>query len=196
LADIHGDVERLAQLIARLRDQGADRFVVLGDIIYDTHNADETVSLLTACDAVGVWGNHELALCVEPDEEIRQMYSPTVMDYFAQLQPRLELGSVLLSHTFPTEDAREVLAFYVGRLDEFALIERCFAEFPHRVMICGHFHRWYAATPRGPLDWSGERPLLLAENERYFIVMGAVMKGAAAILDSERNVLIPIDLSA
>ncbi|QDV45300.1 Calcineurin-like phosphoesterase superfamily domain protein [Stieleria neptunia] len=195
LADIHGDVNQLAKAIERLRRESVDTFVLLGDVIYDSRHADEIVELLRSCGAIGVWGNHELGLCVDPDVEMRQWYSESVMEFFSTLQPRLELEDVLVSHTFPTEDARDVLSFYVGVPEESDVIENCFARLPQRIMISGHFHRWFAATPSGKLDWKGEGPLDLASEDRYFIVVNAVMNGFAAVLDLERNLLVPMELS-
>ena len=194
LADIHGEVEKLSRAIDRLREHSVDKFVLLGDVIYDTRDADETVTLLRSCDAVGVWGNHELSLCVEPEEEVRELYSDSVMRFFSTLRPRLELGDVLVTHTFPTEDASEVLSYYVGHPEEERLIQNCFEMLPHRIMVCGHFHRWFSATPMRRVEWKGERALKLSADERYFIIIAAVMHGFAAILDDERNVLDPIRL--
>jgi predicted phosphodiesterase len=196
LADIHGDVNNLSRAIERLRQHDVDEFVLLGDVIYDTRDADETVQLLQACGAVGVWGNHELGLCVDPEDEVRQMVSDTVMHYFSKLQPSLEFGDVMVSHTFPTEDARDVLSYYVGEPDDEELLALCFETKPHRIMICGHFHRWFAATPFGRLNWNGQRTLQIDPNERYFIIIDAVMGGFAAVLDDDRNLLIPIELAA
>jgi predicted phosphodiesterase len=41
LADIHGDVRKLSRAIERLRQEGVDKFVLLGDVIYDTRDADQ-----------------------------------------------------------------------------------------------------------------------------------------------------------
>jgi len=196
LADIHGNVSNLAMAIQRLRQERVDRFVVLGDIIYDTRNADQTVDLLRSCDAIGVWGNHELGLCVEPDPEIRESYSPSVMDFFKTLQPKLEIHDVLLSHTFPTEDAKEVLSYYVGEPTDQELIDRCFERLPHRLMISGHFHRWFASTPSGRCNWTGEQTLVLDPEQRYFCVVAAVKDSFAAILDLGQNALTPIALES
>jgi predicted phosphodiesterase len=192
LADIHGDVRNLLRAIAQLRQREVDRFVLLGDVIYDTRHADETVELLQSCGAVGVWGNHELGLCVEPEDEVRMLYSDKVMRFFSSLQPSLEFGDVLVSHTFPTEDAREVLSYYVGQPEEDGFVANCFERLPHRIMISGHFHRWFAATPVARVEWNGEHTLQLSPNERYFIIIDAVMGGFAAVLDDDQNVLDPI----
>jgi predicted phosphodiesterase len=194
LADIHGDVKNLSRAIEKLRQQAVDRFVLLGDVIYDTSHADETIELLQSCDAVGVWGNHELGLCVEPEDEVCTLYSDNVMRFFRSLQPRLEFADVLVSHTFPTEDAQEVLSYYVGKPEQDGLVANCFESLPHRIMISGHFHRWFAATPIGRIEWNGERSLQLCPDERYFIIIDAVMHGFAAVLDYDRNVLNPICL--
>lgn len=194
LADIHGDVRNLSLAIEKLRNQRVDKFVLLGDVIYDTNNADETVALLKSCGAVGVWGNHELGLCVDPEEDVRQLYSETVMQFFGTLRPSLELGNVLVSHTFPTENASEVLSYYVGFPEEDGLRRECFESFSHRVMAIGHFHCWFAATRDQVLRWHGEQPLSMTPAERYFVVIGAVSDGFAAVLDCENNSLIPISL--
>jgi predicted phosphodiesterase len=43
LADIHGDVRKLSRAIERLRQEGLDKFVLLGDVIYDTRTVDHRV---------------------------------------------------------------------------------------------------------------------------------------------------------
>ncbi|WP_182870572.1 metallophosphoesterase family protein [Rhodopirellula sp. JC639] len=193
LADIHGDVENLQKAIARLRQEHVDQFIVLGDVIYQSSHADATVELLRSCDAVGVWGNHELGLCVDPDDDLRELYSTNAMRFFGTLRPRLEIGDVLFSHTFPTEDASDILAYYVGEPEDDDWVGGCFRRFHHQIMLIGHFHRWLAATPAGKLDWRGERPLVLEPDQRYFVVMQAVMNGFAAVLDDTQNKLTPIE---
>jgi hypothetical protein len=86
-------------------------FVVLGDVIYDSRNATETVELLTECGAVGVWGNHELGLCVDPDEEIRELFTPAVMNFFQKLKPKRTIGDVLFSHIQPNYDASDPVSY-------------------------------------------------------------------------------------
>ncbi len=193
LADIHGHVENLAKVITRLRREQVDEFVVLGDVIYDRRQATETVALLKDCGASGVWGNHDLALCLEPDDEIRRLFSPSVIDYFATLTSHYEVGPCLFSHTLPHQDAGDPTSYYTApRPHQEGALDECFARFPQRILLCGHFHRWLAATPAGRLAWKGEEPLNLDPGGRCFVVIHAVMQGHAAILDDQRNVLLPI----
>jgi predicted phosphodiesterase len=195
LADIHGDVENLSKAIERLREESVDVFVVLGDVIYDKRNASETVALLKDCGAIGVWGNHELGLCVEPSDELRRLYPGPVMEFFSTLDAHLEHGDVLYSHSLPDQDARDPTSYYLGpRPDQPGALDRCFSQFRRRAILVGHFHRWLAATPAGRLAWNGERPLRLAPGERYLFVIHAVMDGWAAVLDDEHGVLTPIQL--
>jgi predicted phosphodiesterase len=195
LADIHGHVENLRKAIERLTREQVDRFVVLGDVICDSRNAIETVAILKDCGAVGVWGNHELGLCVDPNDAIRATYTEPVMEFFSTLTSRLELDDLLLSHTLPNQDASDPLSYYLGpRPHMDRALNDCFSHFPHRVMMVGHFHRWFAATPAGRIAWNGCEPMKLKAEARYFFVINAVMRGWAAIVDNDRDVLIPIQL--
>src|SRR4051794_23949367 len=95
LADIHEDVEGLALALERLRAEGVDRLVVLGDVIYHGRDAAETVRLLADAGAVGVWGNHDLGLCLEPVDWVRSRFAGPVLDFMQTLRPRLELEGCL-----------------------------------------------------------------------------------------------------
>ena len=193
LADIHGHVDHLRNALDRLKREQVDVFVVLGDVIYDRSNAVETIALLKGCGAVGVWGNHELGLCVEPDDEIHALFPEPVLEFFSTLAPRFELGELLFSHTLPYQDASDPSSYYSGsRLHEKGALDECFSSFPHRVMMCGHFHRWFAATPARQIAWDGDEPIRLDRDNRYFFAINAVMSGYAAVLDDEQNVLSPI----
>lgn len=195
LADIHGDVTQLQIAIARLREAGVDRFVVLGDVIYDANQSAETVALLEEIEAIGVFGNHELGLCNEPEEEIFELFDSSVMSYFAKLTPHLLVGDVRLSHNLPTQDATDPYDYYLGKKpnDPDALRE-CFAAFPQRIMLIGHYHRWMAASTKGRFKWKEGQTISLDPNERYLFVIHAVMDGWAALLDDVANELMPISL--
>lgn len=80
LADIHGHVGNLRKVIARLRLERVDLFVVLGDVIDNGVNASETVAMLKDCEAVGVFGNHELGLCVDPEGDLRARCDDWIAD--------------------------------------------------------------------------------------------------------------------
>ena len=195
LADIHGDVEKLRKAITSLSRKQVDQFIVLGDVICDRSNATETVALLTDCGAIGVWGNHELGLCVDPDDEIRAMYTAPVLEYFSSLSAHLEFDDLLFSHTLPSEDASDPLSYYLGQYPlADSTLNNSFDQFPHRVMMIGHFHCWLAATPAGPIAWDGSKPMELKSQNRYLFVINAVMYDWTAVFDDDTNVLTPIHL--
>jgi hypothetical protein len=195
LADIHGHVQNLRTAVNRLSNERVDLLVVLGDIICDRSNATETVALLKECKAVGVWGNHELGLCVDPDDEIRELYTQPVMEFFNTLNSHFQRGSLLFSHTLPDQDASNPLSYYLGpRPQEEGALDGAFSRFPHRLIMVGHFHCWFAATPAGRIAWEGQEPIKLDSDERYFFTIHAVMSGWAAVVDDEEDVLLPIRL--
>ncbi len=197
LADIHGNLENLRSALARLEREAVDKTIVLGDLIESRRNAVETVALLKARDAVGVWGNHELALCVEPQPQIRAAYTESVVEYFSTLVARFELGDLLFAHTLPSQDATDPAAYYLGpHPHEAGALDDSFARFPHRIMFVGHFHRWFAATPHASISWDGSEPIEFESRQRYLVIVHAVLNGWCAVYDSSTNVLKPLAVSA
>ncbi len=195
LADIHGHADLLRAAIQKLRNSDVDRFIVLGDVIYDSRNASETIALLEDCHAVGVWGNHDLGLCLEPEKWANSQFHPSVVDFCGRLAPRYEMGDLLFSHTFPSQDPADPVAYYLGpNPDSLAAFGECFALFPHRVIFIGHFHRWLLVTPEGPIEWNGQHSMEFDPTRRYFVIVDTVMNGSAAIFDDATSVLTPIQL--
>ncbi|MCA9071603.1 MAG: metallophosphoesterase family protein [Planctomycetaceae bacterium] len=195
LADIHGQVDNLQIALKKLRDLEVDRFIVLGDVIYDSRSASETIALLQEHHAVGVWGNHDLGLCLEPNEWALSHFSKPVIEFFGTLESRYEVGDLLFSHTFPHQDPTDPTAYYLGpRPEDPWSFEESFSLFPHRVMFVGHFHRWLIAARDQHPEWDGVQPLQLVPTERYFVIVNAVMNGWAAIFDESVNILTPIRL--
>jgi hypothetical protein len=194
LADIHEDVEGLAVALALLRRESVDQVVVLGDLFETGRRIGETVALLAQAGAVGVWGNHDLGLCHEPEEQVRARYAGPVLDYMATLRPRLELAGCLFSHGLPCWDPADPAVYYTGatpatdkgRLASFAA-SRC------RVTFVGHFHRWLAATPEEPLAWDGG-PITLDAGQWHLVVVAAVCDGWCATYDADAGRLVPWQL--
>jgi len=63
---------------------------------------------------------------------------------------------------------------------------------PHRLMFAGHYHNWLLVTPDGIADWEGECPIRL-DGGRYFVVVGGLLEGRYAILDTETSQLVPFE---
>jgi hypothetical protein len=198
LADIHEDVEQLAAAIAHCRREGADRLFTLGDIFETGKRFAQAVDLLREADVAGVWGNHEFGLFAGRGDSVESQFDWTTLDYMHRLQARMEVEGVLLGHVLPCLDPTDVeQPWYVERAPDSAqAAARDFAAFPHRRMFVGHFHRWLAVTPDGPLAWSGDRPICFAPDRRYLVVVAAVCHGWCAIYDTEEDLFTPCDLRA
>jgi len=153
----------------------------------------ETVHLLKQVDAVGVWGNHDIALCFDPDESVRKRYGPAVIDFMGSLQPRLEIDGCLFTHVEPWLDPHKVedLWYFDGPPDSPEKLARSFAAVPHRVMFIGHMHRWLFGTPGGVIPWRGDRQLCLDCADRYLVVLHAVWDGKCALYDTRTGELTP-----
>jgi Calcineurin-like phosphoesterase superfamily domain len=195
LADIHEDVAKLALALQHFRREAVDQVLVLGDVFDTGQQLHEAVALLAGAGAVGVWGNHDLGLCFEPEERVRERYAGPIFDFMQTLRPRLEVADCLFSHGLPYWDATDPVVYYLGERPETAAGRaRSFEVADHAAYVVGHFHRWLAATPEGPLNWDGHSPLLLQPGQRHLVVVAAVCNGWCAMLDTDRRSLEPVCL--
>lgn len=194
LADIHEDVDRLAEAIARCRREGVDRLITLGDLYLDGRRFAETVRTLDESDVTGVWGNHEFGICHEPVDWVGSMFDAPTRAYMARLRPRIEIDGILMGHVLPRHDPTDFAQpWYIDRAPETA--EEAapdFAAFAHRRMFLGHYHRWLIATPDGAGPWSADHPFTFDRARRYLVVVAAVCDGSCAIYDTVADVLTPL----
>ena len=196
LADIHEDVLSLSQAIGILRQEGIDQLVVLGDLFFEGQRVTETADLLISSGAVGVWGNHDLGLCHEPDPQILANYPVRVSYFLKTLVSKLEVDNCLFTHGLPYLDATDPVAYYLGERPESAPGRvGSFAASSCRVTFVGHFHRWLAATPEGILPWDGTEPVILSPDSRYLVVVAAVCDGWCAVYDTLSGRLMPCRLA-
>jgi predicted phosphodiesterase len=193
LADIHEDTRELRKAIAVLEQHGAERFVVLGDVFLLGKRLEQTVRLLRQVGAVGVWGNHDVGLCFDPDDAVCERYSAAVLEFMGGLQPHLELDGCLFSHVEPWLDPHRIedLWYFHGPPDSAEKLARSFTAVPQRVLFIGHLHRWLIGTPDGVLPWRGERPLCLDKGTRHLVVVHAVCDGKCALFDTKTGELTP-----
>jgi predicted phosphodiesterase len=193
LADIHEHTRNLQKAVAVLQEHGAERFVVLGDVFDMGKRIEKTVALLRGVKAVGVWGNHDLGLCFDPDEAVCERYSADVLHFMGGLQPHLVLDGCLFTHVEPWLDPHrlEDLWDFHGPPDSPEKLARNFAAVPQRVLFTGHLHRWLLGTPDGVTAWQGERPVRLDPGKRYLVVVHGVYDGRCALYDTKTGELIP-----
>jgi predicted phosphodiesterase len=197
LADIHEHAPNLALALQHFRRAGVHQVVVLGDVVDAMGGRlHETIALLADAGAVGVWGNHELGLCHQPDERLRRRYAGPVLDFLRTLRPRLEWAGCLFTHGLPYYDATDPAQYYLGERPETAEGQaRSFAASGHPVLFVGHFHRWLLATPQGRLAWGGAEPTRLRPDRRYLVVVAAVCDGWCAVFDTDSREVAPFRLA-
>jgi predicted phosphodiesterase len=193
LSDIHEANDLLRAALAGLSACGAERFVVLGDLFETGRAVRETVAILAEAGAVGVWGNHDLGLVLDPDERFRTRYGEEVLAYCATLRGRYEEADCLFTHAQAWMDPADLeQPWYLHDCPETPdLLARNFTAMPHRILFQGHYHRWLAATPDGRLPWQGEAPLRMGEG-RYLVVIHAVCNGWCALHDTDTSELRPV----
>jgi predicted phosphodiesterase len=192
LADIHEEIDALRQALAIVRAARVDRVIVLGDVFYHGRHAAETVDLLVAAGVAGVWGNHDLGLCLDPDPALLARYPVRVAEFARNLASRLEAGGCLFTHGLPHWDATDPAEFYLNEPPETATGRAAsFAASACRVTFVGHFHRWLAATPAGVIPWDGARAIPLAPEWRYLVAVAAVCDGWCGVYDAAASMFVP-----
>jgi hypothetical protein len=194
LTDIHEHVEHLRSALHSFAGERVDQVVVIGDLFQMGERIEETCRLLVEAGAVGVWGNHDFGMCVEPTEKMRAKYPAVVLDFMTSLRPRLDIEGCYFAHVEPWLNPEELadLWCFDGPPDEHGKLDRIFDAVPHRIMFAGHYHKWLLAAPDGINDWNGDRPVNLAKG-RYFVVVGALCEGQFAVFDTDRSQLVPFN---
>jgi hypothetical protein len=192
LTDIHQQVELLRIALDRFRQEQVDKIVVIGDVFETGERIEETCRLLAEARAIGVWGNHDYGICTSPSDEIRIKFSASIIGFMKSLRPRLELDGCYFAHVEPWLDPEDItdLWYFEGPPDDNGRLDRIFNAKPHRLMFAGHYHDWLLVTPDGIADWSGECPVRL-DGGRYFVVVGGLLEGRYATLDTDKSELVP-----
>ncbi len=202
VTDIHNHAPQLARAIALFQQHGVDQVLTLGDscdAFCFPDQVAETARLLHSSRAIGVWGNHDFCFCRDFDVLDRSKYPESVLEVMSTMQPRLEIEHCLFSHKNAAVDPFDVAQLWDFGDENRDLWSKASAGFrasPSRWQFVGHYHRWWAATEDGPLDWHGTETLKFAPGQRYFIVVAAVMNGSCAILDLDAAELQPLSCAA
>lgn len=201
LADIHDAVGPLRAALAALRQRGIDRVVTLGDAFDSCQPGEpgvEVAGLLQEAGAIGVWGNHDAGLSHEVSAQVRDLADPALLAFAARLRSQLILEGCRFSHIEPWRDPcrMEDLWAFDGVPATDARAERSFEAVPERILILGHFHLWLAMRRwGGRVEWDEVSPIGLGWPDRYLVVVGAVVEGWCAVLETEKFELTPIPCS-
>jgi hypothetical protein len=196
VTDIHDAVEYLRTALDLFEREGVDQVVSLGDAVetYESGSAGvEIFRLLRDAGAMGVWGNHDAGLSLLWSERIKTRIDSQVKRFAATLKPYLVMEGCRFSHIEPWLDAGQLtdLWYFDGPPDTVMKARRSFDAVSERNLFIGHFHKWLAMTPEGPLAWDGEVPLSLSKGHRHLIVVAHLMHGWCATFDTESGLLTP-----
>lgn len=158
---------------------------------------EETCRLLQQADAIGVWGNHDYGLCVDPYPETFDKYPRSVFSFTQTLKPRLEVADCYFSHIEPWLNPEDIadLWYFHGPPDEQWKRDRIFDAVPSRIMFMGHYHRWLVVTPERQLDWNGQTPIELSDGY-FMVVVDALLNGSFAVYNTDTAMLYPFNLQS
>jgi hypothetical protein len=192
ISDIHEHVDNLRACLMHLQSEGVDQIVMLGDAYELGHRIQPTCELLAAANVVGVWGNHDFGLCVDPTEEMYVNHGKDVIGYMTSLQSRIVIDDCYFAHIEPwlNPDLLEDLWFFDGMPETAERRQQIFSAQPQRVFFAGHYHRWLLVSPDRTEPWDGSTPICLKEGQ-YFVVLDALIKGSFATYDPVTGWLIP-----
>lgn len=204
LADIHGNLHALDAVLAALRDEDVDGYLVAGDLVGYGPFPNECVERVAALDAVCVAGNHDLIVLGELSDDrciplaktslawTRDVLHDDARSYLEGLPRSADLGSVVIAHG-SLDDPQE----YTRTPDQsVAQLEQLEREHPEAsVLVVGHTHRPWACDKAG----QGRRPEagedLPLGRERHLLNPGAVgqsrelrVRAYYMLLDLDRRV--------
>ncbi|PTX02200.1 metallophosphoesterase family protein [Pararhodobacter aggregans] len=151
LADIHGNADALAAVLADLAGQGVDEVLILGDHFSGPLAARETWALLKDLKARAIRGNHDRYLLEVPrgamgrsDAAAHDDLPPGALDWLASLPPTLAGGDFFACHGTPASDETYLCERItpdggVAQRDA-GTIARLLAGIEAPLILCAHSH--------------------------------------------------------
>ena len=197
VTDIHNDHDSLRRALEKFRACKVEQVVTIGDscdAYAPADGADEVAELLSFCNAVGVWGNHDYVICNPDNDHSGRGISPATSELMQRMLPSLVVDGCLFTHresNLDPNDLEQLWAFAEHRDDFARQLKSAYAANQFRRQFIGHYHQWWAGTPDGPLDWDGSSELDLSSTARSIVIIGANFQGHCAVYDSELEILFP-----
>jgi hypothetical protein len=192
ISDIHEHVDHLRESLRFLQADGVDQIVMLGDIYETGHRIRPACELLAAARTVGVWGNHDYGLCVDPTAEMSNKYGDQVIAYMTSLKARLVIDDCYFAHIEPwlNPESLDDLWFFEGIPETAERRQQILAAQPQRIHFAGHYHQWLLVSSDRTEAWDGSGPICL-KDRRYFVVIDALTNGSFATYDNVSGWLTP-----
>jgi len=222
VADIHGNREALAAILAALDARGVHRLACLGDIVGYNADPDECAAMLRERRALAIAGNHDLiglgrldfARCTNKAryslKRTRRSLEPATRAYLATLPPSLELEpGVVLVHG-GVRDVEQYMTTPAHIQENAAWLREQFPD----ASLCffGHSHeqKIYEVDAQGAVqELPAEKEFAFRSDRLYFVNPGSVdasrksrspKRAECAILDTGYGTLeflrVPYDAAA
>ncbi|ABE38726.1 metallophosphoesterase family protein [Rhodopseudomonas pseudopalustris] len=185
-ADIHANRQAFTACMAKAREQGAEKFVLLGDYVGYGADPDWTVSSvidLVDNGAIAILGNHDSAIGnpkvqmnAEAEAAIewtRGQLDVAQRQFLAGLPMKHEAGSLLYVHS---EATRPESWIYVT---DTAIASRSMQSVAAHVTFCGHVHKpaLYSLSVTGKMTTfvpTADVPVHLLPGRQWHAVLGSV----------------------
>ncbi|MBR0679881.1 metallophosphoesterase family protein [Roseomonas eburnea] len=187
LADVHGNLEAFRACLAHAKERGAERIVLLGDLVgygADPEAVLELAITLVAAGAIALLGNHDEAAIGTGGSGMNEMAAAAI----AWTRPRLRESHRRFLGTLPLTAEEEGCLFVHADasaperwryVTDGEAARRSMEATAAHVTICGHVHRpaLYSLGETGkltPFVPVGGAPIPLARGRRWLAVLGAV----------------------
>jgi predicted phosphodiesterase len=178
LADIHGNVHALREVLSALEREGVDRYLIAGDLVGYGPHPNECVELVAGLDAVCIAGNHDLITLDRLSDErcpeiarrslrwTRSVLADDARDFLASLPLRATApGGIVMAHG-SLDDPQEYTRKPQQAADQLARLSQNGRD--AHVLLLGHTHRAWAFAlgsgtipTRRPVPVRGDDPVLL-----------------------------------
>lgn len=191
ISDVHGNLEALQAVLARIDELGVEAIYSLGDVVGYGPDPEACVLLTAERCRLRLMGNHEYAMDntnlgfafnVVAQKSIdwtrKRLYKAGLLDRIHGLQPNHQEGDALFVHG----SARDALREYVLETDEKGysnfdeMVESIKQDFnSFRLCFVGHNHKPFLATAEGflhPHDGLNEFQVL--QEEKLYVSVGSV----------------------
>jgi diadenosine tetraphosphatase ApaH/serine/threonine PP2A family protein phosphatase len=167
LSDIHGNLEALEAVLARMREARVDRIWCLGDVVGYGADPNACAALVRESAETTVLGNHDAA-CVGAEDLAR--FNPLAREAILWTQSRLDESHRAWLKTLPlTESVGECLLVHASPFEPAAW------HYIHLQMRSGDVPREFAATAArcAFVGHSHQQLVLVKRQDEFFLFHGA-----------------------
>lgn len=202
IADVHGNLPALRAVLTALERQGAEAYIVAGDLVGYGPHPNECVETVAELGGHCVAGNHDLIVLGRLSDErciplaqkslrwTERVLRPDVLEFLADLPLRCTVGGRIEVAHGSLDDPEHYTANVDGALPQLARLGAERGE--SALLVLGHTHRPLAGGLRsGRLSTAAGTRLRLPGGEPVFLNPGAVGQSRELVARARGLVLDP-----